>query len=147
VSLGALRVATSLETVSHPDPLTRLALIASRLWHEVESVRVMAVVAVRGPLASHTGAALQSVRSSVREAIVDGRADGSMRQDVPVDRLARLVETCALGVLEESARHPLAAREGHRLVMLMTLSAVGLGWHDAGRFIDERPELAWRDAD
>jgi AcrR family transcriptional regulator len=141
VSLGALRVATSLETVSHPDPLTRLALIASRLWHEVESVRVMAVVA------AHTGAALQSVRSSVREAIVDGRADGSMRQDVPVDRLARLVETCALGVLEESARHPLAAREGHRLVMLMTLSAVGLGWHDAGRFIDERPELAWRDAD
>jgi hypothetical protein len=31
--------------------------------------------------------------------------------------------------------------------MSMTLSAVGLGWHDAGRFIDERPELAWRDAD
>ncbi|TXN28640.1 TetR/AcrR family transcriptional regulator [Lacisediminihabitans profunda] len=147
VSLGALRVASALDTVTHPDPLTRLALIASRLWHEVESVRVMAVLAVRGPLASDTGTALRSVRSSVREAISDGRADGSIRQDVPVDLLARLVEGAALGVLEEAARTPLPAEEGHRLVILMTLGAVGLGWREAGNFIDERPDLQWKDAD
>jgi AcrR family transcriptional regulator len=143
VSLGALRVANALDTVTHPDPLTRLALIASRLWHEVESVRVMAVLAVRGPLAADTGSALRSVRSSVREAIADGQADGSIRQDVPVDLLARLVEDTALGVLEEAARNPLPAGDGHRLVMLMTLGAVGLGWREAGDFIAERPELQW----
>lgn len=147
VSLGALRVANALDTVTHPDPLTRLALIASRLWHEVESVRVMAVLAVRGPLASDTGTALRSVRSSVREAISDGRADGSIRQDLPVDLLARLVEETALGVLEEAARKPLPAGDGHRLVILMTLGAVGLGWREAGNFIDERPDLQWKDAD
>ncbi|HAM27792.1 MAG TPA: TetR family transcriptional regulator [Microbacteriaceae bacterium] len=147
VTIGARRVATALATVSHPDPLTRLCLIASRLWREVENVRVMAVVAVRGPLASHTAATLGEVRRSVREAIADGQANGSMRQDVPAQLLARLVEDAALAVLEESARHPLAAHDGHRLVILMTLGVVGLGWRDAERFIDGQPKLQQKDAD
>ncbi|MES2169657.1 MAG: helix-turn-helix domain-containing protein, partial [Actinomycetota bacterium] len=52
VTLGSQRVAGTLDGVSHPDPVVRLALIGARLWREVESVRVMAVIAVRGPLAS-----------------------------------------------------------------------------------------------
>jgi AcrR family transcriptional regulator len=140
---GAKRVAASLASVSHPNPLTRLALIASRLWREVESVRVMAVVAVRGPLAAHTAATLGAIRRSVRDAIDDGQADGSMRQDLPADRLARLVEDTALVVLEDSTGHPISAREGDRLVMLMTLAVVGVGWREAGEFIAARPELAW----
>jgi AcrR family transcriptional regulator len=143
VTSGSRRVASALETVSHPDPLTRLALIASHLWIEVESVRVMAVVALRGPLASHTVDALGPVRREVREAIRAGQANGTMRPDIPVDRLARLVEDTALSVLEESTEHAIGAGEGHRLVMLMTLGAVGLGWRESHEFIAETPELTW----
>ncbi|MET4782230.1 TetR/AcrR family transcriptional regulator [Glaciihabitans sp. UYNi722] len=143
VTSGTARVASALEGVAHPDPTVRLALIASRLWREVESVRVMAVVAIRGPLASHTTAALAPVRTAVREAIDDGQGTGAMRQDLPVERLARLVEETALVVLEESAEHPLGARDGHNLVMLMTLGVVGYGWRDAQSVIDGAPELSW----
>jgi AcrR family transcriptional regulator len=148
VTAGARRVASALESVTHPDPLVRLALIASTLWREVESVRVMAVVAVRGPLAVHTTATLGSIRANLRAAITEGQADGSMRDDLPAERLARLVEDTALVVLEDSTEHPLGARNGGRLVMLMTLAVVGLGWRDAGDFIDGWTELAWpADAD
>ncbi|HEY0258922.1 MAG TPA: TetR/AcrR family transcriptional regulator [Lacisediminihabitans sp.] len=147
VMSGTRRIADALARVTHPDPLTRLALIATNLWREVESVRVMAVVAIRGPLAAHTAAALDPIRMSVREAIRDGQAGGTMRQDISAERLARLVEHSALGVLEESAGHPLGVREGHQLVMLMALGAVGLGWHDAERFITGQPELQWKDGE
>ena len=143
VTTGARRVATALESVSHPDPLTRLALIASKLWREVESVRVIAVVAVRGALAHHTADTLGAIRLHVRTAISEGQADGSMRRDVPTERLARLVEDTALVVLEDATEHPLSARDGDRLAMLMTLAIVGLGWRDADAFIDGKPELAW----
>ena len=143
VTTGARRVATALESVTHPDPLVRLALIASNLWREVESVRAMALVAVRGPLAAHTAATLGAIRANVRAAIAEGQADDSMRTDLAVERLARLVEDTALVVLEDSTEHPLGAQEGDRLAMLMTLAVVGLGWREAGTFIDGRPELAW----
>jgi AcrR family transcriptional regulator len=144
VTSGAKRVADALEGLTHPDPVVRLALIASRLWREVEAVRVMAVVAVRGPLAAHTTSALAPVRRGVREAIADGRAAGSMRQDLPVALLARLVEDTALSVLEESTQNPLASREGHDLVMLMTLGTVGFGWREARAVIDANTELQWK---
>ena len=143
VTSGASRVAAALEGVTHPDPVVRLALIASRLWREVEAVRVMAVVAVRGPLAAHTTAALAPVRRAVREAIADGRAAGSVRQDLPVPLLARLVEDTALSVLEESTEHPLAPRDGNDLVMVMTLGTAGLGWREARSIIDANSELQW----
>ena len=146
VTSGAKRVADALEGVTHPDPVVRLALIASRLWREVEAVRVMAVVAVRGPLAAHTTSALAPVRRGVREAIADGQAAGSLRQDLPVALLARLVEDTALSVLEESTGHPLGSREGNDLVMLMTLGAVGFGWREARGIIDANTELQWKAA-
>jgi AcrR family transcriptional regulator len=145
VTTGARRVASALESVTHPDPLVRLALISSNLWREVESVRVMAVVALRGPLAQHTAGALGAVRAKLRAAITEGQADGSMRRDLPVERLARLVEDTALAVLEDSTEHPLGALDGDRLAILMTLAVVGLGWREAGAFIDGRSELSWPD--
>jgi len=142
---GASGVVASLESVSHPDPTVRVALIASRLWHEVENIRVMALFAVRGPLKLHTAAHLAPVRLRVREAVEQGQADGTFRTDIPSDRLARLIEDSALSVLEESARSALAQREGHRLVMLTTLGTIGLGWREAAAVIDTHEELAWKD--
>ena len=146
VTAGGRRVASALESVAHPDPLVRLALVASTLWREVESVRAMALIAVRGPLAPHTVATLGSIRAKVRAAVTEGQANGSMRRDLPAECLARLVENTALAVLEDSTEHPLGARDGGRLIMLMTLAVVGLGWRDANDFIDGWTELAWPDA-
>jgi len=145
VAIGANRVVDALADVTHPDPLTRLALIASSLWREVESVRMMAVVAVRGPLAKTTASLLRPIRTRVGDAIRDGQHDGSMRTDLDPALLTRLVEDTALLVLEESSEHPLPARDGNRLVMLMVLGCVGLDWRDAGAFIDAEPELQWKE--
>ena len=99
---------------------------------------------MRAPPAAPTTTALAPVRRRVREAIAEGQAAGSMRQDLPPALLARLVEETALSVLEESARHPLPARDGDDLVMLMTLGTVGFGWREARAVIDANTELQWK---
>jgi AcrR family transcriptional regulator len=144
VTLGAHRVAASLATITHPDAVVRLALIASRLWHEVENMRVMAVFAVRGALKQHTDEALRPLRSIVLDAILEGRHAGTIRDDVAAERLARLIEDAMFAVLEEATHHPLAEEEGHRLVMLSTLGVIGLGWREAGAFVDSHAELDWK---
>jgi AcrR family transcriptional regulator len=142
LAAGSARVAQALDGVDHADPVVRLAIIASRLWREVADVRVMAVLAVRGPLKAHTAMALAPLRASVRAAIAEAIEGGSIRTDIPVERLGRLVEDAALSALEESARSRLDSADGHRLVMLMTLGTVGLGWRECERIIDI-PELRW----
>ena len=144
VTSGATRVAGALDGVTHPDRVVRRALRAARLGRAVDAVGVLAVVAGRGPRAAHTTTALAPVRRRVREAIAEGQAAGSMRQDLPPALLARLVEETALSVLEESARHPLPARDGDDLVMLMTLGTVGFGWREARAVIDANTELQWK---
>ncbi|GAB3604739.1 hypothetical protein GCM10027413_01480 [Conyzicola nivalis] len=146
VSVGSRRVAAALEAVTHPDPLVRLALIASRLWHEVEDVRVMTVFTVRSGLKHHIDEALEPLRRGVLDAIHTGRDDGTIRDDISAERLARLMEDAMFSVLEESTEHPLPEADGHRLVILSTLGSIGLGWKDANRFVDSHPELAWKAA-
>ena len=141
ITLGALRVAAAVGNVEHADPVVRLALIASRLWHEVEDVRVMAVFAVRGPLKSVTAEALAPLRERVVSAIAEGAATGSVRRDIPVPRLARLVEDAALSGLAEASRDAVPAADAHRLVMLLVLSTIGLSAADSATLIDTHPEL------
>ena len=143
LTTGIARVAAALADVHHPTPLVHLALIASKLWREVDSVRVMALVAVRGPLAAQTAEGLGPIRSNVRQAIAAGQADKSMRTDMPAERLARLIEDIALVVLDESNGHPLSGAEGHQVVMTMTLGAAGLSWQAAAELIVAHPELEW----
>ena len=146
VTIGSARVAAALESVAHPDPLVRLALIGSGLWREVADLRVMALFAVRGAHKQYTIGALAPLRAQVLSAVREAVEAGTARNDIPVDRLARLVEDAALAVLEESTRSPLSAAEGHRLVMLNTLGTLGLGWREAGNFIDTHSELVRREA-
>jgi AcrR family transcriptional regulator len=146
VTQGSQRITTALEPISHADPLVRLALIAAGLWREVASLRVMALFAVRGAHRQHTIARLAPLRARVLDAVGEAVASGQARADIPVDRLARLVEDAALAVLEESTRSELSAPEGHRLAMLNVLSALGLGWRDANAFIDSHDELSWKES-
>ncbi len=142
ITLGATRVAASVATVDHTDPVVRLALIASRLWHEVEDIRVMAVFAVRGPLKDQTAEALAPLRERVANAIAQGAASGTVRSDIPVPTLARLVEDAALAALAEASRAALPGEVAHRLVMLLVLSTVGLSAADSAVLIDAHPELS-----
>ena len=141
VTTGSARIAGALEGVTHPDPVLRLALIASRLWQEVEDIRMMAVLAVRGPLKMHTASALRPLRMSVIGAIIEGQASGRIRTDIAAPRLAHLVEDSALAVLEESSEHPMTASEGHTLAILVVLGAIGFGWREANEFMASHAEL------
>jgi AcrR family transcriptional regulator len=132
----------SLEPIVHPDPVVRLALIASRLWHEVEGVRVMTVFTVRGDLKHYIDEALRPLRRGVLEAIVEGQHRGVIRTDIDTDRLARLLEDSMFAVLAEATEHPLSNAEGHRLVVLNALATIGLSWREATRFIAAHPDLS-----
>jgi len=142
VALGVARVADALTQVRHPDPLVQLALIAAELWREVEHVRVMAMFAVRGPLIEVVTDALRPLRARVLESVRDGAADGSIRTDIDAVVLARLIESAAIAVLDESNRRPIDSGTGCRLAMLAVLSCAGLDWREAGRLIDSTPELS-----
>jgi AcrR family transcriptional regulator len=141
VTQGAQRISSALEGITHPDPVLRLALIAAGLWREVASIRVMALFAVRGAHKQQTIAGLAALRTRVLEAIREGIAGGRVREDIPTERLARLVEDSALAVLEESTRSELSTTEGNRLVMLNVLATLGFGWREANALIDTTPQL------
>ena len=141
LALGATRVAAALDGIQHPDPLVRLALIGSRLWAEVASVRVMAQFAVRGPFQADIAAALAPLRASVLGTVRAGVATGRIRDDIPAEQLARLIEGAALSVLDEATRSELDVPAGTRLVTLSVLSLAGLSAADAYALISSTPEL------
>jgi AcrR family transcriptional regulator len=141
VTAGAARVAGELAGVGHPDPLVRLALVAARMWAEVENVRVMALFAVRGPHQELIAHELEPVRAHLRAAVAEGAASGRIRDDIPAATLARLIEAAAIAVLDEATRTPVDAGAGRRWVMLSVLSTAGLSAIDAGALVDRTPEL------
>ncbi|MGD8169590.1 TetR/AcrR family transcriptional regulator [Herbiconiux sp. P16] len=139
---GGARISAALAGVHDPDPRIHLALIGAAMWAEVQQVRVLAQLAVHGPLEKTVADALGPVRASVRRAARDGIEAGWFRSDVPVESLARLVEDAAIAVLDEAVRTDLSEPEGRRLVMTMGLSVAGLSWRDANTLIDSVPALA-----
>ena len=124
------------------DPVVQLAALGARLWSEVEHVRVMAQLTVRGPLMHAVGEALTPLRAYVRETVRRGVIEGRMRPDIDVDTLAHLIEGAALSVLDEATTRDLGRDEGHRLVMLAVLAVIGLSWREADDLIARNPELA-----
>jgi len=140
-SLGAARITAALATTAADDPVVELALIAARLWSEVESIQVMAVFAVRGSLRTSIADALAPLRAMVLFAVDRGQAQGVIRTDIEARRLARLVEDSLLSVFDEATRSALSPADGHRLVMLSVLGTLGLDWRAAGELIDTTDAL------
>ena len=144
ISSGAARVAAALAGVDHPQPLVRIALIGSRLWLEVENVRVMSAFAVSGPFQKLVGEQLLPIRRHLLDAVVEGAgATGGfvIRRDMGPETVARLIEGAAIAVLNEATRTGMSAAVGRRTVMLAALSMAGLDAAGADRLIDETPEL------
>jgi AcrR family transcriptional regulator len=132
---GAARITAALPPAGEGDSRLQLAAIGARLWDEVEHVRVMARVAVRGPLAPVVADALEPLRRTLQEVIERGIRAGELRQDVDAPTLARLVEGGALAVLDEAIRRPLSRERGRELVVLGALGTCGLGWREAGALL------------
>ena len=140
-ALGAARITAALVGTADDDPVVELALIAARLWSEVDSIQVMAVFAVRGSLRGNIAEALAPLRAMVLFAVDRGQAAGSIRTDIDSRRLARLVEDSLLSVFDEATRSTLSPADGHRLVMLSVLGTLGLDWRSAGQLIDSTRAL------
>jgi AcrR family transcriptional regulator len=141
VRSGVERVAVALTTVRHPNALVQLALIAAELWREVENVRVLTMFAVRGPLTDVVTDALRPLRARVLESVRDGQTAGTVRTDIDATVLARLIESAAIGVLDESNRVAIDSATGREVAMLTVLGAAGLSWREAHQLISETPEL------
>ncbi|HEY5222015.1 MAG TPA: TetR/AcrR family transcriptional regulator [Microbacteriaceae bacterium] len=142
---GAERVAASLEPISHPDARVEIALFGSTLWSEVEHVRVMAQLAVRGPHREQVARALEPARRRLRASVERGVAAEQLREDIEPATLARLIEGAALSVLDEVTRTDMSARRAHSLVMRSGLSTAGLGWREADALIAATPQLTFRE--
>jgi AcrR family transcriptional regulator len=138
---GAERVSAAIDTSRHDDPVTDLALVAANLWREVESMRVMALFAVRGPFKGLTASALAPLRERVLADVTRGQAARDIRNDIDAPTLAHLVEEGALMVLDEATTKRLSSAQGHALVMNVVLSLIGLGWRDAHALIDSHRTL------
>ncbi len=144
VEQGTSRVAAALVAVDHPQPLIRLALIASRMWQEVDAVSVMTLFAVRGPFQAQVAERLRPVRRHLSDTVREGarlEPQKRVRSDIPADTLARLIEGAAISVLDEAARTRMSVAAGRRLAMLAVLSIAGLDAAAANHLIDTTPEL------
>jgi AcrR family transcriptional regulator len=128
---GAARIAAALTPVHHEDPACELALIGSRMWHEVEAIRLPARAALRSPYAELVAQTLEPVRAQLRGTAARGISSGRFRPDLDPGRLARLVEDAANAVLAEAADSDLSEAEAERLVMVDVLAIAGFGWAEA----------------
>ena len=138
---GVARLLAATEQIEHPDPAALLALIGVRMWREVEGVRVMAQFTVRGPFQHELAYTLAPLRDRVRHAVTVGAASGRIRDDIPAEVLARLVEGAVLSVLDEATRSEIDVPTGDRLVALSVLAILGFGTAEAHEIIDAAPEL------
>jgi AcrR family transcriptional regulator len=138
---GAARVSAAVDASRSDDPVLDLALIAASLWREIESMRVMALFAVRGPLKSLTADGLTPLRKRVLADVRSGQTAGSIRDDMSAAVLARLIEEGALMVLDQATSENLSAGNGQRLVVRVVLGLVGYGWRDANELISTHSDL------
>lgn len=119
------------------DPALHLATVGARIWHEVDHIRVMALLTVRGPQVRLVGDTLKPLRDHVRGIVGRGVDEGAFRDDIPVDRLSRLVESAAISALDEATRSALPSTEGRRLVVLSVLSIAGFSSREAAAILLE----------
>ena len=95
----------------HDDPVVHIALLGRLVWAEVEHVRAMARVVVRGPLREQIGTAARAAPARSHRVEHAARL-GAGRDDVPAETVARLIEGGAFAVLDEATRADLARAGG-----------------------------------
>jgi AcrR family transcriptional regulator len=140
-TLGAERVETALHGIAHPDARVEIALYGGTLCAEVEHVRVLAQLAVRGAHRLRVAEVLAPTRTRLLATVRRGVADHTVRDDIPALTLSRLLEGGALAVLDEAVRDSLSRASGFRLVVLTTLGLLGLSSSQSAALVAATPEL------
>jgi len=136
VERGAAPIAAALAGIHDDDPAVHVGRIADALWEQIAHVKLVARMAVHGPLERRVARGLEPVRRSLREAVARGVTQGVFREDVEEGLLARLIEAVAIDVLNEAVERDLDDATARRLVILAVLGIAGLSWQQAGEKAD-----------
>ena len=110
-----------------PAPLA-LARLALALWEGAAHVQFAAAVALDDTHVGETAALLTPVRRRVLEIVDRGRCEGTLRGDLHVTTVARLVEEAARTVI---TRLDTARPDASSVAVRAILGVAGLGWREA----------------
>lgn len=121
------------QDVADEDPRLALVRLAKLLRDAATHVLATTTLATDERYGAETSAALEPLRVRLREICQAGASTGVLRQDIPADLTARLVEEAARSVL--NIDHDIA--HANQLVARAVLGAGGLDWHAATTLIDE----------
>lgn len=138
---GTARVVASVAAIDDPDPVVRLALIGAAAWDDIAAIRVMTVVTLGSDRAGIVDAGLAPLRTMIRTAVGEGARVGRLRDDMPADRVARLVEDAVISSFPLTLRDGLDADAGRLLVVRLALGVAGLGWREVADLVDARPDI------
>lgn len=134
---GAARFNAIAARIDDPDPRRALALLAAALWHEASHVRAAAAIALDETHVAHTAAALAPLRAKIAEIVARGRADGSLRTDIPAAVLTDLIEGTGRAVV--SHLH-VDATDGGELAVKAVLGIAGLSWRESIELLADESE-------
>lgn len=138
---GTARVVDAVAAVEHPDAVARLALIAAAVWDDLASIRAVTVMTLESPRRAIVERGLAPLRARLVDAVREGAASGRLRDDMPAERVARLVEDGVVATFPLTLSEQLDADEGRLLVVRVALGSAGLGWRDQAALVEAHPEL------
>ncbi|WP_434811983.1 TetR/AcrR family transcriptional regulator [Microbacterium sp. bgisy189] len=110
-----------------PAPVT-LARLALALWSNAAHMQWAATIALDDSHVADTADALVPVRRRVLEIVARGRAENSLRSDLPAVTVARLVEETARTVI---TRLDPASPDASTIAVRAVLGIAGLDWRTA----------------
>lgn len=138
IDAGAERFNRIALSVTDADAQLALARLTSLLWQEAAHVQVAASIALDDAHLASTGKALAPLRAAVAAILQRGQHDNTLRTDVDVATLARLVEEAARAAI---TRVDAALPEARSLAVRTTLSMAGLSWRETVALLEQHPEI------
>lgn len=138
IDAGAERFNRIALRVDDTDARVALARLASLLWLEAAHMQVAAAIALDEHHVAATAKALAPLRRTVIEILKRGQASATLRTDVDVDTLSRLVEEAARAVI---SRVDASLPDARSLAVRTTLSVAGLSWRESVALLEEHPSV------
>ncbi|WP_438354729.1 TetR/AcrR family transcriptional regulator [Microbacterium sp. CJ88] len=142
ISAGAQRFNDIAARVDDTDARVALARLASLLWAEASHVQVLAAIVLDDAHVQETADALAPLRRAVVAIVRRGQDDGTLRTDVALPTLARLVEEAARTVI---TRVDASSPDARSLAVRATLSIAGLSWRDGVELLAAHPAILEED--
>lgn len=138
IAAGAQRFNAIALRVTDTDAQVALARLASLLWLEAAHMQVAAATALNETHVAATAEALAPLRSTVVEILQRGQREGTLRTDMDVATLSRLVEETARATI---TRVDASLPEARSLAVRTTLSVAGLSWRESVALLEEHPSV------